>query len=295
MSNKNSTFRKTMTINFGKVIMDFSTCKVMGILNLTPDSFFDGGKFSSLDKAIKQTEKMLTEGADIIDVGAVSTRPGAFQITEKEELYRLLPVLKQLVKYFPEIIISIDTYRSEVAKICIEEGASCINDISGGQFDNEMFETIANYNIPYVLMHINGTPENMQKQPIGNNITKIVSSFFAENIKRLNSLGLNKIILDPGFGFGKTLDCNYKLLNNLNRISSDKYPILTGISRKSMINKILNTNPSEALNGTTILHTIALLNGTNILRVHDVKEAKQAIKLVDFYKNINSKDSTCID
>ncbi len=295
MSNKNSTFRKTMTINFGKVIMDFSTSKIMGILNLTPDSFFDGGKFSSIDKAIIQTEKMLLEGADIIDIGAVSTRPGAFHVTEKEELDRLLPVLKKLIKHFPEIIISIDTYRSKVAKICIEEGASCINDISGGQFDNEMFNTIAHYDIPYVLMHIYGTPENMQKHPISNDIIKIVSSFFTENIKRLNSLGLNKIILDPGFGFGKTLECNYKLLHKLKKISSDNYPVLTGISRKSMINKILNTNPEEALNGTSILHTIALLNGTNILRVHDVKEAKQAIDIVSYYTNINHNSSLCKD
>ena len=255
----------------------------MGILNLTPDSFYDGGKHSSGDTILKNTEDMLKDGADIIDIGAVSTRPGALYVSEEEELKRLLDNVASISKEFPDAIISIDTWRSNVARKTIDAGAHMINDISGGTFDNRMLDTIADLQVPYILMHIHGTPENMQINPIETDVIKKVSGFFAEQLVNLDEKGVKQIILDPGFGFGKSLSSNYSLLKGLDLIRKDNLPVLAGISRKSMINKVLNITPDKALTGTITLNTIALLNGANILRVHDVKEAKEAISLYNYY------------
>jgi dihydropteroate synthase len=229
---------------------------------------------------------MLKEGADMIDLGAVSTRPGAEFIAEEEELNRIIRPLQLLVKEFPDVIFSIDTFRSNVAKECINSGAKIINDVSGGNMDDKMFETIAELKVPYILMHMHGTPENMQKSPISGNIIALIRQFFEERIEKLHSFGVEDIILDPGFGFGKTLKCNYTMLRNLEKLRINRLPILGGISRKSMINKVLNTKPSEALNGTTVLNTIALLHGANILRVHDVKEAREVIEIVRYSEEL---------
>jgi len=275
--------KKVKTIQVGDIMMDFNTPKVMGVLNLTPDSFYDGGKYHQEKERAMQVEKMLKEGASIIDLGAVSTRPGATSISLEDELERMIWPLERLVKTFPRAIFSVDTYRSKVAEECIQGGAHIINDISGGNFDEQMFETVAKLGVPYVLMHIHQKPETMQKQPIANNILKIITDFFKEKVSRLQKLGVNDIVLDPGFGFGKTLKCNYAILNHLDELHIGDLPLLGGISRKSMINKVINARPSEAMNGTTVLNTIALLNGANILRVHDVKEAVEAIEIVKYY------------
>ena len=253
----------------------------MGILNITPDSFYDGGKYKNEADILFQTEKMLTEGATFIDVGAYSSRPGATHISEKEELKRILPVIDLLVKYFPEIIISVDTFRSEIAKKTIENGAAIINDISGGKMDEKMFQTVAELQVPYILMHMLGTPQNMQQNPVYEDVTKDIIRFFSEQIFKLHQLKMNDIIIDMGFGFGKTLQHNYEILSNLALFKNLDAPILIGISRKSMLYKPLDITANEALNATTAANTIALLNGANILRVHDVKEAVEAIKIVN--------------
>lgn len=287
MSNKDTPFKKNIRpVRCGNKMIDFSTPKIMGVLNLTPDSFYDGGKFQQEKSVVEQTFRMLKEGADMIDLGAVSTRPGAELIAEKEELNRIIWPLQLLVKEFPDTIFSIDTFRSNVAKECIKSGAYIINDISGGNMDDKMFETVAELKVPYILMHMHGTPENMQKSPISGNIIELIRQFFEERIEKLHSFGVEDIILDPGFGFGKTLKCNYTMLRNLEKLRIDNLPILGGISRKSMINKVINVKPSEALNGTTVLNTIALQNGANILRVHDVKEAREAIEIVRFSEEL---------
>lgn len=252
---------------------------VMGILNITPDSFFDGGKYSNLALCLQQTENMLQAGASIIDIGALSTRPGALEVHPEEEIKRLTTVLDQLVKNFPEALFSIDTYRAEVARITLESGAHIINDISGGSFDPAMFQTVAHYKAPYVLMHIQGTPQNMQQNPQYTNVVDEVYAFFQKQCQALEALDHREIVLDPGYGFGKTLQHNYQLMHHQARFLDLGYPLLAGISRKSMINKVLKTTPKEALNGTTALNTIALLHGAKILRVHDVKEALEAIKI----------------
>ncbi len=252
----------------------------MGILNTTPDSFFDGGKYQNEKEILVQTEKMLTEGATFIDVGAYSSRPNATHISEDDELLRIVPVIELLLKNFPEIIISVDTFRSKIAQKSIESGAAIINDISGGKMDKEMFATVAKLQVPYILMHMLGTPQTMQKNPKYKNVTQEVISFFSEQIFALHQLKLNDIIIDVGFGFGKTLEHNYELLNNLSLFKNLDAPILAGISRKSMLYKPLESTAQKALNATTSANTIALLNGANILRVHDVKEAAEAIKIV---------------
>ena len=285
MGNKNTYFPKTRGIRAGEKLFDFIKPVVMGILNLTPDSFYDGGKYQNEEAWVSQTRKMLDEGADIIDMGAVSTRPGAKPVNAHEELERLLPPLKILAAEFPKAVFSIDTYHSDVARRCVEAGAHMINDISGGRFDKNMFPVIAEMKVPYVLMHIHGTPENMQQHPLSENSISVVRAFFAEQVANLRKLGVEDIILDPGFGFGKTLESNYELLANMESVRIDNLPLLSGVSRKSMINKVLGTTPAEALNGTTVIHTLALLNGADLLRVHDVKEARQAIDLVHFYQN----------
>jgi dihydropteroate synthase len=283
MSHKDTSFKKKIRpVRCGNKTIDFSTPKIMGILNLTPDSFYDGGKYHGEKMWKEQTEKMLREGADIIDLGAVSTRPGARLIDEEEELKRIVPPLQQLVAEFPGAVFSIDTFRASVARECIENGAHIINDISGGKFDDQMYAAISELHVPYILMHLHGKPEDMQQAPIEHNIIKIIRDFFLEKVQELKAAGIEDIILDPGLGFGKTLECNYAVLKKLEELRIDNLPLLAGVSRKSMINKVINTKPSEALNGTTVLNTMALLHGANILRVHDVKEAREAVEIVRF-------------
>lgn len=257
---------------------------IMGILNLTPDSFFDGGKYQRERDLLNRVNILLDEGADIIDMGGMSTRPGAQMISGQEELSRLLQPLRTIKRHFPGAVISVDTFRSEVAKACVGEGADMINDISGGTMDDLMFETIVSLNVPYVLMHIQGTPQTMQQKPIEKDVVDSVKSFFVKRVALLKQMGFDNIILDPGFGFGKSLDCNYRLLKELERLRVDDLPILVGISRKSMINRVLNTLPQQALNGTTVLNVLAIEQGADLLRVHDVKEAKETIKLYDMFK-----------
>lgn len=277
-----------ITLSDGRVI-DLRIPAVMGILNITPDSFYAGGYFTNSKSQIDQVGIMLDEGASIIDIGAVSTKPGAKDITEGEELKRLLPAIKQIRKEFPDVVLSIDTYRSNVAQIVLIEGANIINDISGGQFDEVMFEVIAAHKVPYIIMHIQGSPRDMQLNPQYENVVDDIFGFFKQQIKKLTEAGVNEnIILDPGFGFGKTVKHNFEILKKFEEFKKLGFPLLAGISRKSMINKILNTKPEDALNGTTVLNTLALLNGANILRVHDVKNAIETIKLVEYYKTIDS-------
>ena len=272
-------------INCNGKLVDLSSAKIMGILNITPDSFFDGGKYNVPSHIISQVEKMLNEGATFIDVGAYSSRPGAKHISEEEELNRILPVIQLLAKEFSDIIISVDTFRSKIAEHCIDNGASLVNDISAGSMDSNMFITIAKLQVPYIIMHIQGTPKNMQSNPTYNDIVNEVLFYFSKKIVELRDLGVNDIITDVGFGFGKTLEHNYHLLKNLSLFKNLEVPILAGVSRKSMLFKPLNISPKEALNATTSANTIALLNGANILRVHDVKEAMQAIKVVELLNN----------
>lgn len=270
-----------MTINCKGTLINLASPKVMGILNITPDSFFDGGKYKNESEILNQVEKMLFEGATFIDVGAYSSRPGAKHISEEEELKRIVPVIDLLIKHFPEIIISVDTFRSKIALETINSGAAIINDISGGKMDAKMFETVANLQVPYILMHMLGAPQNMQLNPIYNDVVKDIISFFAKQIFDLHQLKLNDVIIDVGFGFGKTINHNFEILKNLELFRSLDAPILAGISRKSMLYKTLDISAQEALNATTSANTIALLNGANILRVHDVKEAVEAVKIVE--------------
>jgi len=274
-----------MTTSFkcGGKILDLSTPKVMGILNITPDSFYDGGHFDSLSGQVKQVERMLSEGASIIDIGAVSTRPGAPFVAGEEEISRLLPALTEIKKRFPEAIVSVDTFRSDVARAAIEYGAGMINDIYGGRFDNSMFDTVQSNCIPYVMMHMQGDPETMQTAPHYDDVVTEVTAFFREQTAKFNS-DFKTIIIDPGFGFGKTLAHNFQLLKNLSSLKTLGFPVLAGLSRKSMVNKVLGTKPAEALNGTSVLNTIALLQGADILRVHDVREATETVKLVSAMK-----------
>lgn len=265
---------------------------VMGILNITPDSFYDGGKITGISATLKRVEEMLKQGASIIDVGGCSTRPGAQEIPESEEIKRTAPVIEAIRKTFPAIIISIDTYRAEVSKAAIENGANIINDVSGGTIDPAIVNVAGEYKTPYVLTHIKGTPVNMQANPAYDDVTEEVILFFRNKIAELQKKGVEQIILDPGFGFGKNTEHNYELLSAIERIKKMGYPVLIGASRKSMINKVIDTKPENALNGTTVVNTIALLNGADIIRVHDVKEAVEAIKIVSFYKSSQTKSIT---
>lgn len=282
---KDSIFYKHHTINVGGNLLDLSTPRVMGILNITPDSFYDGGKYANLKDILIHTEKMLTEGADIIDIGAISTKPGSIEVSEGAESARLIPVLKEIKKRFPNAIISIDTFRHGIAERAIESGAHIINDISGGALDHKMFETIARLKVPYIIMHMQGTPQTMQLAPNYKNIVHEIISYFSEKSRQLKQLGLHDIIIDPGFGFGKTLKHNYEIINHLEDFNLLEMPVLVGISRKSMIYKALNISPDEALNGTTALHVTALQKGATILRVHDVKEAVDVIKISELLKS----------
>jgi dihydropteroate synthase len=268
-----------MTINCKGQLIDLSTPKVMGILNVTPNSFFDGGKYKNESEIRSQVEKMLNDGATFIDIGAYSSKPNADFVSEAEELQRIVPIVNLILEHFPETLISIDTFRSEVAKACIENGAALINDISAGNLDDKMFETIAKYNVPYIMMHMRGTPQTMQTMTNYENIVKEILFYFSEKIAKARSLGINDLILDPGFGFAKTIEQNYEVLQKLDLFSILELPILAGFSRKSMIYKPLNSNAESALNGTTALNTIGLIKGAKILRVHDVKEAMECASL----------------
>lgn len=273
-----------MTINCKGELIDVSTPKVMGILNLTPDSFYDGGKYKDEVAILKQVEKMLEDGATFIDMGAYSSRPGAEHVDEDDELKRMLPIVELILKHFPDTLISVDTFRSKVAGESLERGAAIINDISAGNLDAEMFNTAAKYQVPYIMMHLKGTPQSMQKEAVYEDLIKDLRFYFSKKMKDATSKKINDIIIDPGFGFAKTTEQNYTLLKHLDLFKTFEVPLLIGLSRKSMIYKILNSNPKEALNGTTALHTIALLKGANILRVHDVKEAVECVKLVEVLK-----------
>lgn len=274
----------TFVLNCGGTLLNLAQPKIMGIVNITPDSFYDGGRYNSEIAILKNIEKMLHDGADIIDIGAVSTKPNAINVSIEEERIRLLSIVKAVKKQFPDCIISIDTFRSEIAADSIAEGASMINDIYAGAFDENIFKIAARNNIPIAMMHIQGTPKTMQLNPTYSNVITEVFDYFIERIAVAKSYGVKDILVDVGFGFGKTLEHNYTLLKQLDYFELLGYPLLVGISRKSMIYKLLENTPQEALNGTTVLHTIALQNGANILRVHDVKEAKECIKIMEMLK-----------
>ena len=268
------------TININGQLMDLSIPKVMGIVNLTPDSFFEGSRAQTDMQVAERVRLLLTEGADILDVGAYSSRPGADDLPVEEEMRRLREGLSVLRKEAPNAIVSVDTFRADVAKMCIQEyGVAIINDISGGDLDSNMFSTIARAHVPYIIMHMQGTPHNMQQAPYYEDVLKEVMLHLADKVKTLQDMKVNDIILDPGFGFGKTQAHNFELLAHLNEFDIFQLPLLVGVSRKSMIYKTLGITPAEALNGTTALHTIALSKGANILRVHDVKEAVETIRL----------------
>lgn len=272
-------------IEVGEERIDLDIPVVMGILNVTTDSFYDGGKYLKEAKIIERIHDIVEQGASIIDVGAYSTRPGAATVEEKEELSRLSFAIELIRRYFPHIPVSIDTFRSNVAREIIRcMGAVIINDISGGTLDPEMFRSVAELNVPYILMHIQGSPQDMQKNPHYTDVVREVGTFLDERIKVLNEMGFDKIILDQGFGFGKTVDHNYQLLNGTETFLEMGYPLLVGVSRKTMIWKLLGITPEEALNGTTVINTIALLKGANILRVHDVKEAVETVRIIETLK-----------
>ena len=268
-----------MNINIRGRLFDLSKPKVMGILNLTPDSFYDGGVHNEIDKIENHVNKMVNDGMDILDIGGYSSKPGAKNISVDEELSRVIPILKHIRKIFPELVISIDTFRSKIASASLNEGADIINDISGGTLDKNMMSIVAKNNCPYILMHMQGNPQNMQNDPSYENVTLEIIQYLAQRIKIAHDNNIVDIIVDPGFGFGKTLEHNFEILNNLEKFNVLDTPILAGFSRKSMIYKTLKTSSEKALNGTSSLNTIALTKGAKILRVHDVKEAKECIIL----------------
>ncbi|MBI4648546.1 MAG: dihydropteroate synthase, partial [Bacteroidia bacterium] len=280
-------FRKHKFIVYQGGLVDLSLPLVMGIINITPDSFYDGGRYETENAILKRAEQILLEGGGIIDIGACSTRPGSMTISENDEMNKLLPAVKAVRKHFSGAIISIDTFRSAVARKVIGEAGECIiNDISGGTMDEDMFSAVAQLRVPYIIMHIKGTPQNMQANPVYDNVIKDILRYFAEKINKLNMLGVKDIIIDPGFGFGKTLEHNYTIMKHLESFRFLQVPLLVGVSRKSMIYKLLNISQNEALNGTTVLNTVALLKGADILRVHDVKEAVEVVKIVQEMKSV---------
>ena len=282
---ENKFFTKKNTINYNGELIDLTKPLIMGILNLTPDSFYDGGKHYCINRAVNHVSEMLNQGAQIVDIGACSTRPGAELINEHDEIKRLSPVISQIRKEFPKAILSIDTFRSNVAKSLVcEFGDFIINDISGGTFDSKMFEVVADLKVPYILMHIQGTPETMHDNVAYKNVTKDVIKDLSQKVYRLHELGVCDVIVDPGFGFSKTIDHNYELFNNLDAFRFFELPLLIGISRKSIIFKLLNQTASDSLNGTTVLNTLALMAGANILRVHDVKAAVEAVEIIEKIK-----------
>ena len=273
-------------INANGRLMDLSEPQVMGILNVTPDSFYAGSRAETEQDIIRRLHQIMDEGASIVDIGGYSSRPGAQEVSAEEEMERLRMGLKLIRKHRPDAVVSVDTFRADVAKMCAEEyGVAIINDISAGQMDDNMFPTIARLGIPYIIMHMKGTPQTMQVNPQYDHFLKEVFYYFSEKVQRLRDLGVKDIIIDPGFGFGKTLEHNYELMNHLEEFSLFELPLLVGVSRKSMIYKLLDITPQEALNGTTVLNTVALLKGANILRVHDVKEAVETVRIVGKMKS----------
>jgi len=276
-----------MTINCLGQLIDLSSPKVMGILNITPDSFYDGNRYNSDTLILAQVEKMLRDGAAFIDMGAYSSRPKAAEISEAEEQSRLLPIVKLILDHFPDALLSIDTFRSNVAQKSLDMGASMINDISAGALDEKMMEVVSVYKVPYVMMHMRGTPQTMSSMTHYDDIVKEMLFYFSEKVAKARSLGINDVIIDPGLGFAKTLDQNFEVLQKMELFQNLELPILAGISRKSMVYKVLNSSAEEALNGTTALHMIALMKGASILRVHDVKEALECIRLFEKFSNQN--------
>lgn len=275
-----------LTLNTSLKPVTFDSPKIMGILNVTPDSFFDGGRLRDDRDFLGRAGRLLEQGADMIDIGAVSTRPGAQLVSEEVELDRLIPVLSAVAKEFPDALISVDTYRSRVALESLRHGAHIINDISGGRFDPAMFNLVAESRCAYILMHMQGSPETMQQDPVYVDVVMEVKHFIKMQLHKLANLGVHdRVAIDPGFGFGKTARHNFQLLKGLASFRDLNCPVLAGVSRKSMINKVLNTKPGDALNGTTVIHAMALMNGANILRVHDVHEAWQAVQLFNYYQS----------
>ncbi|HTH57317.1 MAG TPA: dihydropteroate synthase [Cyclobacteriaceae bacterium] len=279
-------FSANKTLNVGGRLVDLSVPKVMGVLNVTPDSFYDGKRYADEKSALDHAEKMLTEGADFIDVGGYSTRPGATAISVEEELNRVLPVIRAVVRKFPNAVVSIDTFRATIAKQAVDAGATMINDVSGGSLDDQMFSTVASLKVPYVLMHMRGDPQTMTRETQYDHLVKDITDFFHTKLFLLHGLGVKDVIVDPGFGFAKTVEQNFELLRKLDHFQLLEKPILAGLSRKSMIWRTLETTPENALNGTTTLNTIALQKGASILRVHDVREAKECIRLTQKYKGM---------
>ncbi|WP_338237511.1 dihydropteroate synthase [Persicobacter diffluens] len=276
---KDTFFYRKNTLTVGGQLRSIDRPMVMGILNVTPDSFFDGGKHDAAADLQAQVMKLKNEGADIVDVGGYSSRPGAAEVTEEEEIQRVLKGIAAIKKNWQEAIISVDTFRASVARKGVEAGAHMINDISAGQLDDQMFLTVADLQVPYIMMHMRGTPGTMQSMTDYENLTLEMVHYFESRLKKLRDLGVNDVLIDPGFGFAKTLEQNYQLLNEMDKLALLQLPILVGVSRKSMIYKLLGGSPAEALNGTTVLNTLALTKGANILRVHDVKEAKECVEL----------------
>jgi dihydropteroate synthase len=268
-----------MTLNCRGTLIDITTPKVMGILNITPNSFYDGGVYANELAILNRAEELLQEGATFIDLGAYSSKPNAEFVSEEEELHRIVPIVKAIVKHFPEALLSIDTFRSQVAERCLEHGAALINDIAAGMLDEQMLPTVAKWQVPYIMMHMRGTPNTMQQNVDYDNLVKDILFYFSQRIALAKSFGINDIVIDPGFGFAKTTAQNFELLEKMELLKNIELPILVGLSRKSMIYKTLETTPAEALNGTTFLHAFALQKGANILRVHDVKEAIECITL----------------
>lgn len=275
-----------MTINCNGRLIDLNEPKIMGILNTTPNSFYDGGSNQSMNLILEKVEKHLSEGADMIDVGGYSTKQGAEEVSEVEEIARTIPVIEKIMEKYPDLILSIDTFRGNVARAAIKAGASIINDVSGFELDPEMLPAIAELKVPYILMHMKGTPKTMQDDPQYDDITLEVNQYFSEKIARLRELKINDIILDPGFGFAKTIEHNYELFSKMEVLGFGQYPLLVGISRKSMIYKYFGISPQEALNGTTALNMVALQKGAKILRVHDVREAKETLQI---FQKLNQK------
>ena len=274
-----------MTLNCRGTLVDLTTPKVMAIVNATPDSFFEQSRVKSIDQFKKKIDQMITEGADIIDIGAYSSRPNAEHISEEQELNRLLPLIDFIRTYFPDVLVSVDTFRAEVAKEVLERGVHMINDISGGQLDEQLLRVVARYRVPYILMHMIGTPQTMMKNTTYDHLSSDLIHYFTTNISKAKQAGIIDIIIDPGFGFSKTIEQNYQLLNQVEQLNALDTPMLIGVSRKSMIYKALDITPNEALNGTTALHMIALSKGAQLLRVHDVKPAVECIKLYQLLKN----------
>ena len=268
-----------MTINCNGRLIDLNEPKIMGILNTTPNSFYDGGSSQSMDLILDKVEKYLSEGADILDIGGYSTKPGAEEVSEQEEIDRTAPVIEAISTKYPETIISVDTFRGNVAREAVNAGASIINDVSGWELDENMFPAITDLNVPYILMHMKGTPQTMQNEPEYNDVTLEVNEYFAKKIAQLKAAKVKDIILDPGFGFAKTLEHNYELFSKMEALGFGEFPLLVGISRKSMIYKLVDSTPQEALNGTSVLNMVALQKGAKILRVHDIKAAKETLQI----------------